>query len=124
MKNEEKQDSSYITTFTNVTTVDSSTFTIADSSSSIDYTIDNSVSDWIFTDNIFIGSSGTVIYTDPYQELEEAKQQQEKEEELRKENVCLQKAWDEYQLILKLLEENECDKFLEERYGMKHDTVE
>lgn len=109
MENQKNQDSSYITTFTNCTVSNASTFII--SNNSINYTVDSN--DWIFVDD---GSSTDVIYTNPYQELEEAKQQ---EEELRKENSCLQDAWDEYQLILKLLEDNECDKYVEKRYGMK-----
>lgn len=114
MKNKEKQDSSYIT-FTDCTVTDSSTFTITvPDASCVNYTVD--ISDWVFINDSSFSTS--VIYTDPYQELEETKQQQEKEEELREENPCLQEAWSEYQLILKLLEENECDKFLEKRYGM------
>ncbi len=111
MEDEKNQDSYDLITFTNITTsVDTSCiFTITDSN--FNYTIDNNTSDWIFIDNSSFSS--------PYQELEEAKLQQEKEEELRKENSCLQEAWNEYQLILKLLEDNECDKFVEKRYGMK-----
>lgn len=114
MENEKNQDSSYIT-FIDCSTTDSSTCLIT-SSASINYSINTNyninTNDWVFTD----GTGG--VYIDPYQELEETKQQQEKEEELRKENSCLQEAWNEYQLILKLLEENECDKFVEKRYGM------
>ncbi len=114
MKNKEKQDSSYIT-FTDCIITDSSTsiITVLDTSC-VNYTVNTN--DWVFIDDDSFSTS--IIYTDPYQELEETKQQQEKEEELREENSCLQEAWSEYQLILKLLEENECDKFLEERYGM------
>lgn len=117
MENKKNQASSDLITLTNITTsVDTSClFTITDST--FNYTLDTS--NYIFTDGTTFST-----YNAPYQELEEVKQQQEKEEELRKENSCLQEAWDEYQLILKLLEENECDKFVEERYGMKNDTVE
>lgn len=115
MENKKEQDNPYITTLTSITTdntiVGSGVFTITDST--FNYTLDTT-SNYIFTD----GSTFST-YNDPYQELEETKQQQEKEEELRKENSCLQEAWNEYQLILKLLEDNECDKFVEERYGMK-----
>jgi len=113
MEDEKNQVSSDLITFTNITTSadTSSIFTITDAN--FNYTTDN----WVFIDDSSFSSS--VIYTSPYQELEEAKQQQETEEELRKENSCLQEAWNEYQLILKLLEENECDKFVEKRYGMK-----
>lgn len=117
MENEKNQASSDLITFTNITTsTDASCiFTITDSS--FNYSIDNNSNDWVFIDDSSFSSS--IIYTSPYHELEEAKQQQEKEEELRKENSCLQEVWNEYQLILKLLEENECDKFVEKRYGMK-----
>lgn len=112
MEDEKNQASSDLITFTNITTsVDTSCiFTTIDSS--VNYTIDSN--SYIFLDN-----SGTFSWSDPYSEIEDVKQQQEKEEELRKENSCLQEAWNEYQLILKLLEENECDKFVEKRYGMK-----
>jgi len=111
MKNE-KEDSSYITTITDFTTTTSSSdyiITVPTSANNID------------TANCVIVSNDNDLYTysiDPYLEAEEIKQQQEKEEELREENPCLQKAWNEYQLILKLLEENECDKFLEKKYGI------
>ncbi len=112
MKNKEKQDDPLITTFSDTITIDSCTFT-GTNTGVINYTVDTN-STWI------LASDGTDFFTynDPYQEFEKTKQQQEKEEELREENSCLQEAWNEYQLILKLLEENECDKFLEERYGM------
>lgn len=105
----EKQDDFYIT----ISDMPSHSHIFTTSSTSIDYTIDA-------TSNCIVTYSGNTFFThnDPYQELEETKQQQEKEEELREENLCLQEAWDEYQLILKLLEENECDKFVEKRYGM------
>lgn len=121
MENQKNQDDSYITasaissdtiTFTNNTIASSGLFTITDSTSTFNYTLDTT-SNYIFTDSTFS------TYNDPYRELEESKQQQEKEEELRKENSCLQEAWNEYQLILKLLEDNECDKYVEKRYGMK-----
>lgn len=112
MENEKNQDSSYIT-FIDYSVTDTSTCSIT-SNTSVNYSINT-------TDCVFINDSSistSIIYTDPYRELEETKQQQEKEEELREENSCLQEAWNEYQLILKLLEENECDKFVEKRYGM------
>ena len=41
---------------------------------------------------------------------------EDKETTLRKEHPVLQEAWDEYQLLLKLLEDQECDKYAEDRY--------
>ena len=88
MKNQKNQDDSYITTSTislttitstDNTIVNSGLFTITDST--LNYTLDTT-SNYIFRDGNFTS------YNDPYQELEEAKQQQEKEEELRKENSC------------------------------------
>lgn len=115
----EKQIDLYIGTTTSTYDVSSismatSTMTVSThtTNSSINYTVDSN-------SYIFVDGSGTFSYSDPYSEIEEIKQQQEKEEELRKENSCLQNAWDEYQLILKLLEENECDKFVEKRYGIE-----
>lgn len=121
MENQKNQDSSNAITFADITISSSSLFTMVDTtivSSNIDFTIDTTSNSYIFTydDN---NSTAFTSYNDPYRELEESKQQQEKEEELRKENSCLQEAWNEYQLILKLLEENECDKFVEKRYGVK-----
>lgn len=115
MENKKNQASSDLITFTNITNITTSVDTsciFTTSDSSFNYTIDSN--SYIVLDN-----SGTFSWGDPYSEIEDVKQQQEKEEELRKENSCLQEAWNEYQLILKLLEENECDKFVEKRYGMK-----
>jgi len=103
------------TTTYDISTISTTTSTMtipAHTHTSINYSVDSN-------NYVFVDSSGTFSYADPYSEIEEIKQQQEKEEELRKENSCLQTAWDEYQLILKLLEENECDKFVEKRYGME-----
>ena len=111
---ENEKDDSYITTITNITTAVDTSCIFTTNDSSFNYTIDSN--SYIFLDN-----SGTFSWSDPYSEIEDVKQQQEKEEELRNENSCLQEAWDEYQLILKLLEENECDKYLEKKYGMKND---
>jgi len=109
MKNEKEQDNPDIITFTDITTSVDTSCIFTTSDSSLNYTIDSN--SYIFLDN-----NGTFSYSNPYSEI---KQQQQEEEELREENPCLQKAWDEYQLILKLLEENECDKYLEKKYGMK-----
>ena len=114
---EEKQDNRYVT-FIDTTTSSSDLCTIVDSAATntgVNFISDTISSNCVVTYN----SSDLFIYNDPYQELEETKQQQEKEEELRKENSCLRNAWEEYQLILKLLEENECDKYVEKKYGMK-----
>jgi len=120
MKNKkEKQNSSNVITWSSITDITTSidTSCIFTSTDSIDFSIDTTSNCIVTYDTN--SSSSLFIYNDPYQELEETKQQQEKEEELRKENSCLKEAWNEYQLILKLLEENECDKFVEKRYGMK-----
>ena len=114
----EKQDDLYIGTTT--ATYDVSTITTASSTMSVSTNTNTSITYTVDSNSyMFIDNNGIFSYDDPYSEIEEIKQQQEKEEELRKENSCLQTAWDEYQLILKLLEENECDKFVEKRYGMK-----
>ncbi|KKM07561.1 hypothetical protein LCGC14_1732740 [marine sediment metagenome] len=112
---EEKQDNRYVT-FIDTTTSSSDLCTIVDSAATntgVNFISDTISSNCVVTYN----SSDLFIYNDPYQELEETKQQQEKEEELRKENSCLRNAWEEYQLILKLLEENECDKYGVKKYG-------
>ena len=115
MENEkEEQNNSCITTIS--TAIDSSVFIMTDWNYSDVVYPQNTSSNYVLV------SDGSDVFTyTPYAELEETRQQQEKEEELRKENSCLQEAWDEYQLILKLLEENECDKFVEKRYGIKND---
>lgn len=58
---------------------------------------------------------GTAIFSDPYTELEELRQEQEDDEKLREEYSCLQEAYDQYLLIKKLLQDEECDKYFEDR---------
>jgi len=53
---------------------------------------------------------------DPFAELENIKVQQEKEEEMRHQNPVLKEAYEQYQLILKLVEDEEIDKSAEKRY--------
>ncbi len=78
----EKQNDLYIGTTT--TTYDVSTITTASSTmtvpthTNLTYTVDSN--NYIFVNN------NTFSYDDPYSEIEEINQQQEKEEELREEN--------------------------------------
>lgn len=65
---------------------------------------------------LWSGSSmGTFTYNDPYAELEEFKQEKEDEEKLRKENPSLQEAYEQYQLIKKLVQDEECDKYFDDK---------
>lgn len=44
------------------------------------------------------------------------------DENLRKEYPALQEAWEQYQLVKKLVEDQECDKYFEEKYkGFKEE---
>ncbi len=95
-------DSTYDSTYDYLTNVKSS-----DINSTFTYSIDCSVnSTWLTSDSTF-------TWTD---ELSDIKKEQAEEEELRKEYQSLQDAWDHYQLIKKLLQEEESDKYLEEKY--------
>ena len=69
------------------------------------------------TDTItFTGDTWTSITrNDPYYELEEIRKEQEDDEKLREEYPCLQEAYDNYLLIRKLLQDEECDKYFEDR---------
>lgn len=60
-------------------------------------------------------SSDTFEICDPYSELLELQTQIEQEEELREECPALKEAWEQYQLIKKLVENKECDKYTETR---------
>ena len=79
---------------------------------------DNSYIDYIinFHDNDHINLVEWGHYPDPYHELELINQKIEKEEKLRLENNSLKEAWDHYQLILRLVEEEECDKYIKKQY--------
>ncbi len=104
---DESSTTSYIqtsgTTACTLTTIDCST-------SSISYTAYN-------TNDLFIISDGSsnLIYGDPYAEIEQFKQEQEAEEKLREENPSLQEAYEEYQLIKKLVQDEECDKYFDDK---------
>ena len=64
---------------------------------------------------------GDVSYTDPYAELEGLIQEKEEDEKLRSKHAVLQEAYEHYQLIKKLVEDNEIDKTFEYRYrGFKN----
>ena len=68
------------------------------------------------TDWITVSNSDIFEFNDPYSELEELKLEKEKEEEMRKEYPSLQEAYDNYQLVKKLVEDTEFDKSFEKRY--------
>lgn len=63
-----------------------------------------------------IDSTSTTITIDPYNELEELRKEQEHDEDLRSKHEALQDAYEEYQLIKKLVEDVESDKYVEDRY--------
>ena len=65
------------------------------------------------TDNIIWSD---VNYIDPYVTLEKHRLEKEEDEELRNRYPSLQEAYDNYQLIKKLVEDNEIDKSFEKRY--------
>jgi len=52
---------------------------------------------------------------DPYAELEEMRLKEEEDEELRKKYPALQEAYDQYQLIKKMVKDEECDKYFNNR---------
>lgn len=81
------------------------------------YTIGDNLDQTItFYDNDHVNLVEWGHYSDPYHELELINQKTEKEEKMRSENNSLKEAWDHYQLILRLVEEEECDKYLKEQY--------
>ena len=97
--------------------VDSSMLVTVDTSNSVNYTLDSS--------DITLYTTGTATSTftftnntqvnDPYFELEEFRSEQEEDEKLREENPSLQDAYDQYQLIKKLVQEEECDKYFHDK---------
>ncbi len=91
--------------------IDSSMWVTVDSNS-INYTLDSS------DITLYTTGTGTGTFTftntqvdDPYFELEQFRTEQEENEKLREENPSLQDAYDQYQLIKKLVQEEECDKY-------------
>ena len=74
--------------------------------------------DWITTisDITFTSTLDIPELSDPFEELEKFRQEKEKEEALREEYPSLQEAYDDYQLIKKLVEDTEFDKTFEKRY--------
>ena len=93
--------------------VDSSGW-ITVNSNSLKYTLDAS--------DITLYTTGTTTSTftniqvdDPYFELEQFRSEQEEDEKLREENPSLQDAHDQYQLIKKLVQEEECDKYFHDK---------
>ena len=87
---------------------------------------DYSLSDFTYTTNVTssatFNTSGA-LYVDNYQgttvwvdELGDIKEEQRQDKKLREENPSLQEAWDEYQLIKRLVQEEESDKYMEDKY--------
>lgn len=106
----------YLTNFGSASPAWTTNTYIVDDASSITFSID-SVSTAL-TDNIIsFGEDNwsTTIFNDPYFELEKLCQEQEDDEKLRKEYPCLQEAYDNYLLIKKLLQDEECDKYFEDK---------
>ncbi len=104
-------DESSTTSYIQTTAITDCSLTTTDcSTSTVSYTTYN-------TNDLFLISDGSsnLIYNDPYAELEEFKQEQEAEEKLREENPSLQEAYEEYQLIKKLVQDEECDKFFDDK---------
>lgn len=95
-----------------VDTTDTATFTWDVGSVNADYVFTGA--DWssIATNTVV----STIDFEDPYAELEEFREEQEKDEALRKENPSLQEIYDNYQLVKKLVEDTEFDKTFEKRY--------
>lgn len=103
-------DESSTTSYIQTTGILDYSLTITDcSTSTVSYTTYNS-GDFLIWD----GSSQTT-FNDPYAEIEEFKQEQEAEEKLREENPSLQEAYEQYQLIKKLVQDEECDKFFDDK---------
>lgn len=119
-KEEERLDSifdafdfgSYTVNITATTNVDTPTLT---------WDVGNA-SDYVFTDSDWSTlttntvTTSTIDFGDPYSELEELRAEKEKNETLRKEHPSLQEAYDNYQLVKKLVEDTEFDKTFERRY--------
>jgi len=60
--------------------------------------------------------TSTIDFEDPYAELEEFREEKEKDEVMRDEYPSLKEAYDNYQLVKKLVEDSEFDKTFEKRY--------
>lgn len=94
------------------------TFTWSVDDMTTDYAFGNS--DWsTITTNVVTTTNtitSTLEFDDPFKELEEFREEKEKEEEMRKEYPSLQEAYDNYQLVKKLVEDCEFDKTFEKRY--------
>ena len=84
------------------------TNTITTSSTTVDYSFDSSAN-FSFTDSIYVTSA------DPFAELEKFQNDLEEDERLRNENPSLQDAHEQYQLIKKLVQDEECDKFFDDK---------
>lgn len=66
------------------------------------------------TNNLCLtNGDGDLVWTD---ELGDIKEEQIQDKKLREENPALQEAWDEYQLIKRLVQEEESDKYIEDKY--------
>lgn len=81
---------------------------ITTSASTIDYSFNTSTT-FSCTDNTYIST------TDPFVELEKFQNDLEEDERLRKENPSLQETYEQYQLIKKLVQEEECDKYFHDK---------
>ena len=84
------------------------TNTITTSSTTVDYSFDSSAN-FSFTDSTYVTT------TDPFAELEKFQNDLEEDERLRNENPSLQDAHEQYQLIKKLVQDEECDKFFDDK---------
>ena len=67
-------------------------------------------------DNISIVLDSEFNAPDPYEKLEEYDLEKEKDENLRDRYPALREAYEEYQLIKKLVEDNDLDNNFEKRY--------
>ncbi len=80
---------------------------IGDSTGSFTYT-DNSFGNFQF-------DSSNILVNDPYLELEQLRTDQEEDKRLREENPSLQEVYEQYQLIKKLVQDEECDKYFHDK---------
>lgn len=67
-------------------------------------------------EDISIVLGGELNTNDPYAQLEEYELKKERDEHLRNKHPALREAYEEYQLIKKLVEDNELDDNFEKRY--------
>jgi len=84
----------------------------------VTYIGDCNIGSFSYADNSFGNfqfDSNCVMIGDPYLELEQLRTDQEEDERLREENPSLQEAYEQYELIKKLVQDEECDKYFHDK---------